>query len=68
MRFVLSVEENVAWYIGEVHKELIRKGVKPEKVPGVIAKTGFMKAIEEYPEAQLHLSVEDAVDERYLQK
>ena len=41
----------------------MRRGVNEDEIPRVIGKTGFMKALDEFPEAQLHYSAEDDVDE-----
>lgn len=56
-------EEKKQKYIDRVHKEMIRRGYSPEQIPMVIGKTGFAKVMEQYPEEQLHYSIEDAVDE-----
>lgn len=40
-----------------------RRGLTDEEIPKVIEKTGFMTALNEYPEEQLHYSISDAVDE-----
>lgn len=39
------------------------RGYTSEEIPKVIAKTGFLNALNEYPEEQFHYSAEDAVDE-----
>lgn len=46
-----------------VHKEMSRCRYTPEEIPMVIGKTGFTKVMEQYPEEQMHYSIEDAVDE-----
>jgi hypothetical protein len=56
-------EEQKQQYIVMVHNEMIRRGFTIEEIPMVIGKTGFMSALEEYPEEQLHYDVSDAVDE-----
>lgn len=56
-------EERKNNYIQKVYQELNNRGVSYEDIPTVIGKTGFMAAMEEYPEEQLHYSIADAVDE-----
>ena len=56
-------EEKKQKYIDMVHKERERRGYTPEQIPMVIGKTGFTKVMEQYPEEQMHYSIEDAVDE-----
>ncbi len=53
-------------YIDDVHEEMLRRGYTAEEIPTVISKTGFMSAMEQYPEEQLHYDVRDAVDEIML--
>ena len=53
-------------YIDKVHNEMLRRGFSADEIPTVINKTGFMTAIEQYPEEQLHYDVSDAVDEILL--
>lgn len=50
-------------YLQDVYIEMKRRGFQEDEIPKVIGKTGFMKALENYPEAQLHYEVSDAVDE-----
>jgi len=59
---VVSVEKKNA-YIKDVHAEMKRRGFTSEEIETVIGKTGFMNALEQYPEEQLHYDVSDAVDE-----
>ena len=40
-----------------------KRGFTASEIPMVIGKTGFMKAIELYPEEQMHYDIADAVDE-----
>lgn len=42
------------------------RGLTEEEIPVVIGRTGFMEAIEQYPEEQLHYDISDAVDEIIL--
>ena len=50
-------------YIEDVHSEMKRRGFTSEEIENIIGKTGFMDALEKYPEEQLHYDVSDAVDE-----
>ncbi|SCY05705.1 hypothetical protein SAMN05660668_01299 [Pseudobutyrivibrio sp. AR14] len=59
---VISKEKKQA-YIDDVQSEMKRRGFTSEEIPVIIGKTGFMDAIEQYPEEQLHYDVSDAVDE-----
>jgi hypothetical protein len=45
---------------------MIRRGFTAEEIPGVIAKTGFMAAMDEFPEEQMHYDVRNAVNEIML--
>jgi hypothetical protein len=56
-------EKNKQEYILKVHKEMLQRGIKQNDIPKVIAKTGFMSAMQSYPEEQMHYDVSDAVDE-----
>ena len=53
-------------YIEKVYAEMERRGLNDEEIERIIAKTGFMTAIKQYPEEQLHMDVSDAVDEIIL--
>ena len=50
-------------YINDLLAEMRRRGFSEEETSTIIGKTGFMEAIEKYPEEQLHYEVSDAVDE-----
>jgi hypothetical protein len=56
-------EEQKRKYLDRIYEELMRRGVDENEIPRVIGKTGFMSALNDFPEAQLHYSAEDAVDE-----
>ena len=58
-----DIEKSKRIYIENVYGEMRRRGYSDVEIPKVIAKTGFMSAINEYPEQQLHYSIEDAVEE-----
>ncbi len=53
-------------YINLVYCEMKNRGFSSSEIPNVIAKTGFMDALETYPEEQLHYSASAAVDEILL--
>lgn len=59
-------EEKKNTYISYVHEELLRRGFTSEEIPRLIAKTGFMAVMEEFPKEQMHYDVRDAVDEIIL--
>lgn len=59
---IVSKEKKQA-YIDDVQTEMRRRGFTSEEIPVIIGKTGFMDALEKYPEEQLHYDVSDAVDE-----
>ena len=42
------------------------RGLTGEEIPRIIGQTGFMRALTELREEQLHYSTEAAVDERLL--
>lgn len=49
-----------------VYAEMIRRGFMQSELESVIAKTGFVQALNEYPEESLHYPVESSVDEIML--
>ena len=57
------MEEEKKLYIEEVYAEMKKRGFTSAEIPMVINKTGFMDAIDLYPEEQLHYDISDAVDE-----
>lgn len=59
----MSMEEKKKLYIEEVYAEMKKRGFTSAEIPMVINKTGFMDAIDLYPEEQLHFDISDAVDE-----
>lgn len=58
-----NLKHRKALYFSDVIKELKRRGFSDEDIPVVIGKTGFIEALELYPEEQMHYHAEDAVDE-----
>jgi len=59
-------EEKKMNYLKKVHTEMKRRGLTSVEIPTVINKTGFMMALENYPEEQLHYDVSETVDEILL--
>lgn len=57
------IKELSEWYVQKVFEEMRNRGYSEEEIPYVIGKTGFYDALEKVPEAQLHYSIEDAVNE-----
>ena len=56
-------DEDKQWYLDEVYKEMVRRRIREENIPKVIARTGFMEVLENYTEEQFHYAIESAVDE-----
>ncbi len=61
-----TLEEKKKEYMDDVRAELLTRGIAETDISKVIGKTGFERALEEFPEAQMHYDVEDAVDEILL--
>ncbi len=61
-----TMEEKKKEYMDEVRAELLVRGIAETDISKVIGKTGFESALNDYPEAQMHYDVEDAVDEILL--
>lgn len=59
----MVTEEMKKKYVAKVYAEMDRRGIGKDDADRVIAKTGFMSSLEQYPEEQIHYSVEDAVNE-----
>ena len=59
---VITKEKKDA-YLQEVYAEMRKRGFQEEEIPKVIGKTGFLSALEKYPEEQLHYEISDVVDE-----
>lgn len=58
-----SIETRKSLYLQKVYAELSCRGISTRDIPKVIAKTGFIAALNEFPEEQLHYSVKNAVNE-----
>ena len=63
---LLTLEEKKKIYIDDIYAEMKKRGFTAEEIPAVIGRTGFMTALEAYPEVQLHYATPDAVDEIIL--
>ncbi len=61
-----SIEERKKRYIVDIYAEMEKRGISNADAPRVINKTGFMSALNEYPEEQMHYDVYDAVNEILL--
>ena len=61
-----SLQEQKNLYLSSIYDEMEKRGIQNNDASRVIGKTGFMSALEKYPEAQMHYDVEDAVDEILL--
>ncbi len=62
----MDIEKTKKEYLDDVYQEMGYRGFTTEEIPRVIAKTGFMGALNKYTEEQLLYSIEDAVDEIML--
>ena len=56
-------EEQKKSYVSAVREELSRHGIPVSDISRVISKTGFMEALDEYPEEQFHEHPADAAEE-----
>ena len=61
-----SLDERKKRYIADIYAEMEKRGISNVDAPRVIGKTGFMGALDEYPEEQMHYDVYDAVNEILL--
>ena len=53
-------------YKAKVYAKMIRRGIVEQDIPRIISTTGFERALDEFPDEQLHLSIKNAVDEIIL--
>ena len=60
--YMISKEKQDA-YAAKVYAEMKRRGFTAEEIPVIINKTGFLSALEEYPQEQMHYDVSATVDE-----
>ena len=61
-----SIDERKRRYIADIYAEMEKRGISSDDAPRIIGKTGFMGALDEYPEEQMHYDVYDAVNEILL--
>lgn len=61
-----TLEQRKIKYSADVRAELERRGINKMDIDKVIGKTGFISALNAYPEEQMHYSVRDAVNEILL--
>lgn len=61
-----TMETKKQEYIKLVYAEMLKRGYLQTELDTIIAKTGFMQALNEYPEESLHYPVESSVDEIML--
>ncbi len=61
-----TMDERKKIYIADVYAEMEKRGISNADASRVIGKTGFMGALDEYPEEQMHYDVYDAVNEILL--
>lgn len=57
------VTEKQKKYLTDVYKEFAARGFSRNSADRIIGRTGFMDVLKEYPQEQMHYSIEDAVDE-----
>ena len=63
---IKTMNEKKKEYMQLVYEEMINRGFSETELDMVIAKTGFVQALNEYPEESLHYPVESSVDEIML--
>ena len=61
-----TIEEKKKKYMQLVYEEMMSRGYHKSELDSVIAKTGFIQALNEYPEETLHYPVPNSVDEIML--
>lgn len=61
-----TIDERKTIYLADVYAEMEKRGISNADAPRVIGKTGFMSALDKYPEEQMHYDVYDAVNEILL--
>ena len=58
-----NIEEKKRIYLEDIFAEMKKRGFTDEEIPIVIGRTGFLSALDLYPEVQLYYEPSDAVDE-----
>lgn len=61
-----AIEQRKKEYMQLVYAEMLRRGFVQSELDFVISKTGFIQALNEYPEESLHYPIESSVDEIML--
>ncbi len=61
-----TIDERKIAYLTDIYAEMEKRGISNEDVSRVIGKTGFMSALNKYPEEQMHYDVYDTVNEILL--
>ena len=61
-----SIDERKTIYLADVYAEMEKRGISNADAPRIIEKTGFLSALDKYPEEQMHYDVYDAVNEILL--
>ncbi len=56
-------QEKIDAYLKDIYTEMKSRGFQADEIPRIIEETGFMTALEKYPEEQLYYEISDAVDE-----
>ena len=63
---IKTMNEKKKEYMQLVYEEMMNRGFSENELDMVIAKTGFVQALNKYPEESLHYPVESSVDEIML--
>ena len=58
-----TIQEQKNDYLASIYAELNDRGISNADAIRVIGKTGFIAALDEYPEEQMHYAASDAVNE-----
>lgn len=58
-----NIEDAKRIYLNHIYEEFSRRNICQKDAERVIAKTNFIKCLEQFPEVQLHYSIVDTVDE-----
>ena len=61
-----NIEDKKKRYMQLVYEEMLRRGYNESELDSINAKTGFVQALNEYPEESLHYPVQSSVDEIML--
>lgn len=58
-----NMEEAKKNYLNHIYEEFFHRNISQKDAERVIAKTNFIKCLNQFPEVQMHCSIVDAVDE-----